>query len=47
MPPINEKISLISFAESQYNGLFTVIKKFLEDSVPFLEQSIGNINNLN
>lgn len=30
MPPINEKISLLSFAE-------------LEDSVPFLEQSIGAI----
>lgn len=30
MPPINEKISLMSFTE-------------LEDSVPFLEQSIGSI----
>jgi hypothetical protein len=30
MPPINEKISLLSFAE-------------LDDSVPFLEQSIGAI----
>ena len=30
MPPINEKISMLSFAE-------------LEDSVPFLEQSIGAI----